>query len=81
VCEGAKETLERNPNCCLVLEYMPEALEALGYQPADLLAWFDQRGYSSYILHRNGNLTSGPPANTGGRGYVDLLFSRQKITV
>jgi FkbM family methyltransferase len=75
VCQGAEQTLARNPECRVVLEYMPEAIEALGFRPAYLLDWFQQRGYSAYTVHKDGGITNGFPADIGATGYVDLLFS------
>jgi len=37
VCAGMERTLAANPNCVLTLEYMPEAMIALGFRPADAL--------------------------------------------
>jgi FkbM family methyltransferase len=79
VCEGSRRTLERNPGCRIVLEYMPEAMEALGFSPGDLPAWFEKRGYHCYTVHKNGGLTPGLPQDLGARGCADLLFSRTPI--
>ncbi len=75
VCQGAEQTLARNPECRVVLEYMPEAMETLGFRPPDLLAWFQQRGYHAHVVHKDGSVTPGLPADIGTTGYVDLLFS------
>jgi FkbM family methyltransferase len=80
VCEGCRGTLESNPDCVVVLEYMPEALEALGFSPSDLPAWFERRGYRCYVLDKGSTLQEGPPPkDLGPRGYTDLLFSRKPI--
>ena len=79
VCEGSRRTLERNPDCAVVLEYMPEALEALGFVPADLPAWFEKRGYRCYAIGKHGELAEGVPYELGPRGYTDLLFRRRNI--
>ncbi|MBL8229379.1 MAG: FkbM family methyltransferase [Bryobacterales bacterium] len=76
VCRGAVRTLERNPDCIVVLEYMPEALKALGVDPPELLAWFGQRGYQVDTLRRDGHISAGFSGEIPARGYVDLVFSR-----
>jgi hypothetical protein len=78
-CEGAAQTLARNPECTVVLEYMPSAIEALGFRPPDLLAWFEQREYRAHVVHHDGTVTAGAPLGVGSRGYVDLLFSHKAI--
>ena len=80
VCEGAEQTLARNPECRVVLEYMPEAMGALGFRPPDLLAWFQQRGYHAHVVHKDGSVTSGLPAGLGEAGYADLLFSHKPMS-
>jgi FkbM family methyltransferase len=77
VCQGAERTLALNPECSVVLEYMPEALESLGFRPSDLPQWFAARGYDGQILRKDGSLQPGVPTDVGARGYVDLLFSRR----
>lgn len=76
VCEGAARTLERNPDCVVVLEYMPEALKSLGVNPPDVLTWFGQRGYQVDTLGADGRIRSGFSGELPRRGYVDLVFSR-----
>lgn len=77
VCQGAEGTLKQNPECVVALEYMPEALEELGFRPPDLLDWFAARGYGVQAVHKDGSLTPGLPPDVGPRGYIDLLFSRK----
>jgi FkbM family methyltransferase len=78
VCEGSARTLDCNPDCTVVLEYMPEALEDLGFHPQDLPAWFLSRGYCCFVVTSDGKLQPGPPADLGKRGYADLLFSKNR---
>ena len=79
VCQGAGKTLAANPGCSIVLEYMPQALESLGFHADDLPRWFEQRGYRPYVLHKDGHLSEGMPANLGVRGYADLLFRQSPL--
>lgn len=79
VCEGATRTLAHNPNCTVVLEYMPSAMEALGFRPSDLLAFFHEQDYRAYVVHHDGSVTPGLSPDVGPRGYVDVLFSRRDI--
>jgi FkbM family methyltransferase len=79
VCQGSYQTLDRNPACSVVLEYMPAAIEQFGYRPADLLAWFYDRGYHCYLINKHGQLKPGEPRDLGSRGYIDLLFSRARL--
>lgn len=79
VCQGAEQTLRRNPECSVVLEYMPSAMEALGFRPGDLLDWFTHRGYRSHVVHKDGTITPGLPQDVGERGYIDVLFSQRGL--
>ncbi len=79
VCHGAARTLEANPECSVALEYAPDAMGEFGHRPADLLDWFEQRGYRLYAIHKNGALTASLPATLGQRGYADLLFTRKDL--
>ena len=79
VCKGMERTLAANPSAILALEYMPEAMRELGIQPEDLLTWLTQRNYQIYTLQKHGRLRPGIDDFSQGQGYVDLLFSRQKL--
>lgn len=80
VCKGMERTLAANPNAILALEYMPEAMRELGFQPDDLLKWLQQRDYQAYTLEKHGHIRSGVVDPSQGPGYVDLLFSREKLS-
>lgn len=79
VCGGMERTLETNPGCAVMMEFMPEALTALGFDPDELLCWFEKRGFLAHTIHGNGHLSPSSPRNLGSNRYVDLLFSRRKI--
>jgi FkbM family methyltransferase len=78
VCRGMSETLRANPEAVLALEYMPEALESLGFSPQELLGWFEERKYNVYSLDRSGALKPGVP-QIDARGYADLLFTKTPL--
>lgn len=74
VCHGMERTLSENPGAVVALEYCPEAVSELGFDPDDLLAWWRSRGYSVSTLERNGTMTRGLSTDLNTSGYVDLLF-------
>ena len=78
VCAGMEQTLATNPNAAVGLEYMPEAIEALGFRPVELLDWFRQRGYQASFVDTGAAVAGVPALSTGG--YVDLLMERPKRT-
>jgi FkbM family methyltransferase len=86
VCNGMRETLDSNPDLIVSFEYMPEAMQTLGFEPAELLDLFRGKGYSIYyIIHESGRLRplAGTIVNVRGinrRGYVELLAMRKTIT-
>ena len=54
VCKGMIETLAQHPNTIIGFEYCPSIIEALGFQPEELLHFFKERGYQFYVLtHEN----------------------------
>src|SRR5205807_2405980 len=79
VCKGMERTLAANPSAILALEYMPQAMRELGFQPEDLLTWLQQRDYQAYTLEKHGHIRAGVDDPSQGPGYVDLLFSREKL--
>jgi FkbM family methyltransferase len=83
VCEGMKKTLEKFPKLCVCLEYSPQAMVELGFEPDKLLDFFKAAGYKSYCM-TNGN----PKILTDNFSikellerteYFDLLFSKQDL--
>jgi len=83
VCKGMSETLEHNPRATVLLEYFPEAMESLGFNPHDVLEFFAQRGYAMYRCKRRAPLQrlniNQVDEETVKIGYTDLLFTKQKI--
>lgn len=81
VCEGMRRTLEQFPALCVALEYAPESMRELGFNPSSLLNFFRSRGYHLHILTRAAITLT--PDNRAieiaaeGSGYVDLLCSKR----
>jgi FkbM family methyltransferase len=85
VCEGMQDTLERFPATRVCLEYSPEGLLELGFEPEKVLNFLRVRGYQLYVLTRT--QIQAAPDNTAIQrsvqraGYVDLLCSRNVLAV
>ena len=79
VCHGMQKTLSDNPEAALVLEFMPEAMEDLGFHAADFLQWVKDGGFQIQTLEKSGDLTEGISPAIEKTGYVDLLLSRGVI--
>lgn len=81
VCEGMSGLLEANPGAALAIEYSPAQMAELGLDPGALRAFFEGRGYRSYLLAPSGQLTPwrvGDPLRTG-RSYCDLILTRTPL--
>lgn len=81
VCEGMKETLEKSPQLSVALEYAPDGMRELGFEPAALLQFFRSRAYHLHILSRGGLQPAADDAAIAlaaqRSGYVDLLCSKK----
>ena len=77
VCQGMEETLEANPELNVVLEYSPQAMRELGFDPLSLVQWFTKRDLKLWCINRGGRLSPGLPEGIADSGYADLLFSRR----
>jgi FkbM family methyltransferase len=75
VCFGMEATLATHPELALGVEYAPDAIEALGFRPFDLLNWFWKRGYRISLLDGEAPLTQPPDLEHGE--YADLLIERK----
>jgi FkbM family methyltransferase len=80
VCRGMAATVANQVNASVAIEYMPEAITDLGYDPLELLDWFRQRNFRMYSLGKNGQLHAGMSSDLTQNGYVDLIFSRRALT-
>lgn len=76
VLEGMQRTLEANPGAVLALEYAPQEIRELGFQPEELLNWLAARQYQAYSLAKDGALAAIDAARPETRPYEDLLFMR-----
>ena len=79
VCRGLAATVAREVNASIAVEYMPEAIIELGYDPLELLDWFSQHDFRMYSLRKNGQLHLGMSSDLTQNGYVDLIFSRAAL--
>ena len=79
VCRGMAATIAHHPHAAVAIEYMPEAMEDLGYSAPALLDWFHEREFRMYSLGKNGELTLGLSRELAEKGYVDLIFSRAEL--
>ncbi len=83
VCEGMRRTLERFPELYVCLEYAPDAMLELGFEPRTLLDFFRTRGYQLYALTTAHPKLLSDDASIQGllkdMGYVDLLCSKQGL--
>jgi FkbM family methyltransferase len=81
VCEGLKDTLQRFPKVIICLEFAPEAMIELGFNPSLLLEFFRSKCYYTHLVTRGplrvvSDSTAMNPLLQHG-GYVDLLFSKR----
>jgi FkbM family methyltransferase len=76
VCQGMQRTLESNPGAVLALEYAPEGIRDLGFQPEDLLQWLAVRNYRAYAVAEDGSFQAVDAGRAGKLPYVNLLFMR-----
>jgi FkbM family methyltransferase len=77
VCEGMEKLMKANPKLTIALEYMPEAMNALGFAPGDLWQWLLDQGLRVHVLRPDGGLVPVTgPLEIGPRGYEDLICFR-----
>ena len=79
VCMGMERTLDRNPGASLALEYTPEGMHALGFEPEELLTWFAAKNYHAYAIENNGSLKAANYHRLNTAPYADLLFTRSAL--
>ncbi|MCU0535264.1 MAG: FkbM family methyltransferase [Hydrococcus sp. Prado102] len=83
VCYGMQQTLAANPDLVVALEYAPQSMVELGFSPQKLLEFFEAKKYFIYVLARQGQLALARREQierlVDRRGYIDLIFSKQKI--
>lgn len=79
VCRGMADAITQQTDASVAIEYMPEAMQDLGYDAPSLLNWFSEREFKMYSLGRSGKLTPGLSGELAQKGYVDLIFSREAL--
>jgi FkbM family methyltransferase len=84
VCRGSEKTLQRFPDAIFCVEYSPESMRDLGFDPQELLQFFRSRGYQLYLL-TPATLSLAPDnaeinAFAASAGYVDLICSRKTLS-
>jgi FkbM family methyltransferase len=79
VCRGMADAIAQHTEASVAIEYMPEAIQHLGYNPPELLNWFTAREFKMYSIGRSGELSPGLHGGLAQDGYVDLIFSREAI--
>ena len=79
VCQGMRDTLQRNPNISVLLEFMPSAMRELGFEPSHLIDFFVERDFRVYLVDPQGKLTQWSPSFKSDAEYFDLLFSRRPM--
>lgn len=60
----------------IAIEYMPEAMTALGFEPELMLETLSGAGFELHALAMDGSFARFDPWDLGERGYVDLLCLR-----
>lgn len=77
VCLGMKRTLETNPHAVIALEYSPNDLLKLGFDPLELLSFWKKRDYIGYELIRRGIQKTNQEtlhSHAVKSGYSNILF-------
>jgi hypothetical protein len=77
VLKGMPSALERNPAAVLALEYAPQEIPDLGFQPEELLNWLAARDYQAYSFAKDGSLAAVNAGHSGTERYEDLLSIRR----
>lgn len=79
VCRGMAATIAQQRRATVAIEYMPAAMNELGYDPSAMLDWFSERAFKMYSLGKNGELVEGLSDELSAKGYVDLIFSQASL--
>ncbi|HYL79109.1 MAG TPA: FkbM family methyltransferase [Bryobacteraceae bacterium] len=79
VCRGMERTLAQNPRAVVALEYMPQALREMGFEPRELLRWIAEKQFCVHVMGDNGALQMAAADRLPADGYVDLLLAHDKL--
>lgn len=85
--KGAKKTINKNPNLCLIIELWPKGLKEAGANPLKLLEDLKRSGFNIYLINEfDGKLKKIfdlpkliNETDDGIGGFVDLICSRQHL--
>lgn len=83
VLNGMKETLEKHPETCLILEFGPHNQEMASVSPADFLAQIHALGLMTFVITNGGSLVKVNSLNEivsllPPEGYVNLLCAKSQ---
>ena len=86
VCKGMTQTLNINPDVVVGFEYCPSVIEALGFQPEELLNFFYTKGYQFFTLNKENKIQL-YDIEQGHRNlrqirphdYIDILCARRNL--
>jgi FkbM family methyltransferase len=85
VCQGLIRTLERFPEISVALEYCPVQIDELGFSSSDLLSFFRSKGFTLYLMKRDGSLSTFSNEDLAAimtaRAYADILATRLPLTI
>lgn len=80
VLAGMQRLMAANPRLAIAIEYTPQAIADLGFEPAAMLEALARAGFQPQVLGRDGSVTpfdrARPQQHLAERGYVDLLCWR-----
>jgi FkbM family methyltransferase len=84
VCEGMKRCLSENPDILVVIEYAPESIRELGFNPEGLLEFFRTRDFRFYIYSQKNGFyeilsNSEVDEQAAKTGYLDIFCTRIKM--
>jgi FkbM family methyltransferase len=81
VSRGMKGVIDRNRRLAVAFEYHQPSARAWGYEAADLVDFYSERGFDLFVLNHRGELLDASPLEIARvheqRGYVDLLALRE----
>ncbi|MDR3491461.1 MAG: FkbM family methyltransferase [Gammaproteobacteria bacterium] len=85
VCKGMQETLTNNPNAVIGFEYCPSIIKSLGFDPHELLEFFQKKNFNFYFLNKKNLLETFDVNKTDmllpkkPHDYIDILCSQRDL--
>ncbi len=84
VSQGMERLMSRTPGLVVAFEYSDETTRAFGYEGSELLRFYEDRGFTLYVLERGGRLHAATPERIADwesrHGYADILAVREPLT-